>query len=147
MSAALAELVRYTLAGGLVFVLYLGLTLGLSGAGLPIQVAIPVSYAIAVATHFALQRSFVFTGRGYALRTREQVARYVALGAVQYPTTALALSSSSTSPRHSPSRRRRSSSSGTACSTGSTGRTTGRASGRRVPQHTRWRMPSPQPSL
>lgn len=88
---AIVGLLRYLIAGGVVFVVYVTLTLVLSGpVGVAIQVAIPVAYVLAVACHFVLQRRFVFAGQQFALRLHEQLVRYVAIGAIQYPVTALA---------------------------------------------------------
>lgn len=69
---------------------YVGGTLLLAGpVGLPIQAAIPIAYAVAVATHFLLQRGFVFRhDGGFALSVHEQVARYLLIAATQYPATA-----------------------------------------------------------
>ena len=82
---------RYVAAGGINTLVYIALTLLLSGpAGLPIQVAIPISYATAMCTHFLLQRLVVFSHvESYALRGHEQAGRYLAIAAVQYPVTAL----------------------------------------------------------
>jgi putative flippase GtrA len=84
-------MVRYAVAGATVGALYLGLPLGLTGGlGVAIQIAIPIAYVLAVLLHFVLQRRFVFGHvPAFALSGREQAARYVAIGAVQYPTTAL----------------------------------------------------------
>jgi putative flippase GtrA len=70
---------------------YLGLPVLLDGAvGVPIQIAIPIAYIAAVCLHFNLQRHFVFRHVDqFALTTRAQITRYVVVGAVQYPVTAL----------------------------------------------------------
>jgi putative flippase GtrA len=83
---------RYVVAGSTVAAVYLAIPLVLNGvAGLPIQVAIPIAYVLAVSLHFTLQRTFVFRHvDAFALTPRQQIARYVAIGSVQYPTTALA---------------------------------------------------------
>jgi putative flippase GtrA len=83
--------IRYAVAGATVAGVYIGIPVGLNGAlGTPIQVAIPIAYVLAVLLHFLLQRRFVFRHVStFALSGREQVARYVAMGAVQYPATAL----------------------------------------------------------
>jgi putative flippase GtrA len=90
--AARAQLIRYVIAGATVATVYIGLTLLLSGpVGLPIQAAIPIAYATAIALHFTLQRWFVFRDAGaFALAMHHQVGRYLALALVQYTTTALA---------------------------------------------------------
>jgi putative flippase GtrA len=84
--------VRYVIAGGTVAGVYLAIPLALNGAfGVPIQVAIPIAYVLAVSLHFMLQRHFVFGHVDeFALSTRQQVGRYVVMGSIQYPTTALA---------------------------------------------------------
>ncbi len=59
--------------------------------GVPIQIAIPFAYLLAVTLHFNLQRHFVFRHVDeFALSVRQQTGRYLVIGAVQYPTTALA---------------------------------------------------------
>lgn len=85
-------LVRYGAAGATVALVYLAVPLVLNGAlGVPIEVAIPVAYVLAVTLHFNLQRHFVFRHIDeFALSTRQQIGRYVAIGAIQYPVTALA---------------------------------------------------------
>jgi putative flippase GtrA len=82
---------RYGLVGATVAAVYLAIPFALNGVlGAPIQVAIPVAYVAAVTLHFNLQRHFVFRHvLAFALSRREQIARYVAVGAVQYPVTAL----------------------------------------------------------
>ncbi len=84
------QLVRYAIAGAIVGLTYVGLTLALSGpADWPIQLAIPVAYALAVALHFTLQRLFVFRDReSFVLATHEQIWRYLGLCLVQYALTA-----------------------------------------------------------
>ena len=80
------------IAGAIVGLTYIGLTLALSGpAAWPIQLAIPVAYALSVALHFTLQRLFVFRDReAFMLATHEQIWRYLGLGLVQYVVTAAA---------------------------------------------------------
>lgn len=84
--------IRYGIAGAITALVYLGLPVVLNGeAGIPIQVAIPLAYVTAVALQFNLQRHFVFRHvPAFALTQRAQVGRYVMIGAVQYPATALA---------------------------------------------------------
>ena len=84
------QALRFALAGAVVMLTYVGLTLLFSGvAGIPIQVAIAVAYVLAVMLHFALQRTFVFRYElGFALTTGSQVRRYVVIGVVQYTVTA-----------------------------------------------------------
>jgi putative flippase GtrA len=89
---ARGQLVRYAIAGATVAVVYIGLTLLLSGpVGMPIQAAIPIAYVTAITVHFTLQRWFVFHDAGvFALAMHHQVGRYLAIGLVQYSTTAAA---------------------------------------------------------
>jgi putative flippase GtrA len=85
-------LIRYGIAGGCVALVYLSVPLVLHDvAGMPIEVAIPIAYALALTLHFNLQRHFVFHHLDeFALTTRQQIGRYAMISAVQYPTTALA---------------------------------------------------------
>jgi putative flippase GtrA len=85
-------LIRYGIAGGCVALVYLSVPLLLHDvAGLPIEVAIPIAYALALTLHFNLQRRFVFHHIDeFALTTRQQIGRYAMMAAIQYPTTALA---------------------------------------------------------
>jgi putative flippase GtrA len=83
--------IRYVVAGGTVALVYLSLPLVFhADFGVAIQIAIPIAYVLAVSLHFQLQRHFVFRHvTEFALSRRKQIARYVALGLVQYPTAAL----------------------------------------------------------
>jgi putative flippase GtrA len=83
---------RYAMAGGTVAAVYLAIPLGLNGGfGVAIQVAIPIAYVLAVSLHFMLQRHFVFRHVDeFALSARQQIGRYLMIGAIQYPATALA---------------------------------------------------------
>jgi putative flippase GtrA len=85
-------MLRYAIAGAIVGAVYLSLPVLLnSGFGIAIQIAIPVAYVVAVSLHFTLQRHFVWRHvTEFALSARQQIARYLAVGAVQYPATALA---------------------------------------------------------
>jgi len=84
--------IRYGIAGTIAAFVYLSLPVVLNErAGVPIQVAIPFAYVTAVTMHFNLQRHFVFRHVAeFALTRRAQVVRYLIIGAVQYPTTAIA---------------------------------------------------------
>ena len=70
---------------------YFTLTLVLAGPfSVPIQIAIPVGYALSLVVHFSLQRYFVFRShQGFALAMHHQVGRYITAAAVQYGLTAL----------------------------------------------------------
>jgi putative flippase GtrA len=83
---------RYAMTGAVVGLVYIGTPVVLNGgAGVPIEVAIPIAYVLAVSLHFNLQRHFVFRHVAeFALSRRQQVGRYLMIGAVQYPTTAIA---------------------------------------------------------
>ena len=82
--------VRFVVSGTIVAAVYLGIPIGLSSVGIPIEVAIPIAYVVAATLHFNLQRRFVFRHvPEFALTTRQQISRYVVMGAVQYPVTAL----------------------------------------------------------
>jgi putative flippase GtrA len=85
-------LIRYGIAGGCVAAVYLSVPLLLHDVvGIPIEVAIPIAYLLALTLHFNLQRHFVFHHVDeFALTTRQQISRYAMIAAVQYPTTALA---------------------------------------------------------
>jgi putative flippase GtrA len=83
---------RYAIAGATVAGVYLAIPLVLNGVfGVAIQITIPIAYVLAVTLHFNLQRHFVFRHVAeFALSVRQQIGRYVGIGAIQYPTTALA---------------------------------------------------------
>jgi putative flippase GtrA len=90
--------VRYAISGSFTTLTYIALTLLLSQPlGVPIQLAIPVSYASALVLHFLLQRRFVFpTEEGFALERGAQLRRYVPAVLIQYGVTA---TSTATLPR------------------------------------------------
>ena len=91
-SAGHHQALRFVLSGGTVAVVYLGLGLLLSGPfGVPIQIAIPVSYVVSVLFNYSMQRWFVFAhSDAFALTPQAQFVRYVQIGAAQYVLTALA---------------------------------------------------------
>jgi putative flippase GtrA len=84
-------MIRYGISGAVVACLYLGGPIAVNAAfDWPLQAMIPVAYVLAAMLHFTLQRIFVFRHiEQFALSTRTQAARFVSVGAVQYPTTAL----------------------------------------------------------
>jgi putative flippase GtrA len=84
------ETVRYAISGSSSTLTYIALTLLISGPlGVPIQIAIPVSYATALVLNFTLQRHFVFpTKEGFALGRGSQLRRYVPAVLTQYAITA-----------------------------------------------------------
>jgi putative flippase GtrA len=87
------QLARFGIAGTLVFGVYTGGTLLLSGPlKLPIVVAIAVAYIVGVTLHFLLQRHFVFLDRDvFALPLNAQLTRYVVIGVCQYTVTSVAV--------------------------------------------------------
>ena len=89
----LHHVVRYALAGGFTTVLYVALTLLLSRPlQVPIQIAIALSFATVLGTHFLLQRYFVFRHvHEFHLPAYTQLRRYLIVGAVQYAVTAASL--------------------------------------------------------
>ena len=80
------------IAGSIVARVYLSIPVALnSGAGVPVEVAIPIGYLIAVTLQFNLQRRFVFRHiEEFELSRRGQIGRYVVMGLIQYPITAVA---------------------------------------------------------
>jgi putative flippase GtrA len=86
-----AETLRYVIGGSFTTVVYVGMTLTLSGPlDTPIQIAIPCSYATALILHFLLQRRFVFRREeGFALARHDQLRRYLTTAATQYGLAAL----------------------------------------------------------
>jgi putative flippase GtrA len=84
------ETLRYAISGSFSTLTYIALTLLVSGPlGVPIQIAIPISYATALVLNFLLQRHFVFaTDGGFALQRGAQLRRYVSAVLVQYAVTA-----------------------------------------------------------
>lgn len=93
MSQLAGHAVRYALVGASIGLLYVGLTLLLSGpVGLPIQAAIVAALFIALTTHFLLQRHFVFRRAQFALPIRAQLRRYVLMGSFLYAVTVAATS-------------------------------------------------------
>ncbi len=86
------ETLRYAVSGSFSTFAYIALTLIVSGPlDVPIQIAIPVSYATALVLNFTLQRRFVFpTDDGFALERGAQLRRYVPAVLTQYAITATA---------------------------------------------------------
>jgi putative flippase GtrA len=72
-----------------VALLYIATTSLLHFVGLQFEVALALGAFTALATHFTLQRRFVWKhAAGFALPVREQATRYLALAGVQYGVTA-----------------------------------------------------------
>lgn len=83
--------VRFAIAGGVVALVYTASTLLLAHvAGLAFELALAIGFAFALATHFTLQRFFVWVHHSdFALSFAPQVRRYLAVAACQYALTAL----------------------------------------------------------
>lgn len=81
---------RFVLVGGLVFGIYVGTTSLLAEViGLPFEVSLAIGFTLAIATHFSLQRLYVWRHvSAYALPLHQQVVRYMAMAALQYGLTA-----------------------------------------------------------
>ena len=61
-------------------------------AGVPIQLALALSFAVALAMHFTLNRRWVFASEdGYALRLSRQGLRYLAVAATSYAGTSISV--------------------------------------------------------
>ncbi len=86
---AAAQGLRFVLSGGLVALVYIATTSVLAQViGIPFQIALTIGFTVAIATHFLLQRVFVWTHvAGFALPLRHQVIRYLSLACVQYGLT------------------------------------------------------------
>jgi putative flippase GtrA len=84
--------VRFGVTWGVVALLYLAPKMVLAEvARLPFQLALAIRFATAVATHFTLQRLFVWEhDERFALLFHHQVRRYLTVTMVQYATTAAA---------------------------------------------------------
>jgi len=86
--------VRFGLAGGVVAVVYLASTSLLAEVfGVGFELAISVGFTLAIVTHFALQRKFVWVNAGgFAVSLRHQVLRYTGVAGTQYGVTIAATS-------------------------------------------------------
>ena len=78
------------LTGGIVALVYVTTTTVLSQAvGMSFEASLAIGFAVAIATHFSLQRMFVWRhGAAFALRFHHQLGRYLAVAALQYSVTA-----------------------------------------------------------
>ena len=85
------QLMRFGITGALVFGIYTGGTLLLSGPlGLPIVLAIGLAMCLAIAVNFTMQRHFVFVDHDtFALSTRTQLVRYIIATGCNYALTSL----------------------------------------------------------
>jgi putative flippase GtrA len=91
---AVLQLARFGLTGALVFAVYTGGTLLLSGPlGVPIVAAIAMTYPVVVVIHFTMQRRFVFLDRdAFALPLKGKLLRYFTALICNYAlTTALVI--------------------------------------------------------
>jgi len=88
------QLVRFGLTGALVFAVYTGGTLLLSGPlGVPIVLAIGIAFVLALALNFTMQRHFVFHDHDtFALGVRAQFGRYLLAAVTNYVVTAVIVS-------------------------------------------------------
>jgi putative flippase GtrA len=82
--------VRFALAGAIVFLVYVGATTFLAEViGVPFEASLAIGFALAIVTHFSLQRLFVWrNASAFALPLHHQLARYGAVAGVQYGLTA-----------------------------------------------------------
>lgn len=79
------RLVRFLLAGGIVFVLGFSLTAGAMALGVTFQLAFIFSYTVAITVHLQLHRLFTFAGDGeYVLGRGGQAWRFVVIVIGQY---------------------------------------------------------------
>ena len=83
---------RFAVSGGAVALVYVACTTVLAEViGLPFELALAIGFALAIATHFTLQRVFVWVhADGFALSRRAQALRYLPVAGVQYALTAAA---------------------------------------------------------
>jgi putative flippase GtrA len=83
---------RFAASGGAVALVYVATTTLLAEViGLPFEVALAIGFALAIATHFTLQRVFVWAhADGFALPLRHQALRYLPMAGIQYGLTAAA---------------------------------------------------------
>jgi putative flippase GtrA len=81
---------RFVLAGGIVAVTYVGTTTILAEVvGVPFEASLAIGFAVAIVTHFSLQRLFVWRHpSAFALSLHHQLARYIAVAGLQYGLTA-----------------------------------------------------------
>jgi putative flippase GtrA len=93
-SGLIGQGVRFTLAGGIVALVYLPITIVLADVfGLPFQAALAIGFGVATIVHFTLQRVFVWIHHEeFALPMHHQAARYLAAASAQYGLTAASTS-------------------------------------------------------
>lgn len=83
---------RFVISGSVVALVYIVTTTFLAHVvGTHFQLALAIGYVVGLATHFTLQRLFVWSDEnGFALRLHHQAARYLLAAAAQYGLTAAA---------------------------------------------------------
>lgn len=93
-SGLLGQGTRYAIAGAFVALVYiLTTTLLAVVVGLPFREALPIGFAVQLAVHFTLQRTFVWVHyEDFALPLRHQLPRYLAVAGTQLGVTALTTS-------------------------------------------------------
>lgn len=81
---------RFVLTGGIVALVYVTTTTVLAQVvGLRFEVSLAIGFAVAIATHFSLQRMFVWRhAAAFALRFHHQLGRYLFVAGIQYALTA-----------------------------------------------------------
>ena len=81
---------RFVLVGGFVAGVYIGTTTFLAEVvGVPFELSLAIGFALALVTHFGLQRLYVWRhAAAFALPLHHQLARYAAMAALQYGLTA-----------------------------------------------------------
>lgn len=81
---------RFALTGGIVALVYVGTTTVLSQVvGLDFEASLAIGFVVAIATHFSLQRMFVWRSAAeFELRLHHQIARYLVVAGIQYGLTA-----------------------------------------------------------
>lgn len=82
---------RFALAGAIVFLVYVGTTTVLAEiVGVPFETSLAIGFAVAIGTHFSLQRLFVWrNAAAFALPLHHQLVRYGAVAGLEYGLTAL----------------------------------------------------------
>jgi putative flippase GtrA len=82
---------RFVLVGLTVAAVYIGTTIFLAEViRVPFEVSLAIGFGLAIATHFTLQRLYVWRHRAaFALPLHHQLARYSAMAALQYALTAV----------------------------------------------------------
>lgn len=89
-----AVISRFAVTGALVGGSHLALVTVAVLAGVPIQLALALSFIVALAMHFTLNRQWVFVAdAGYALHLTRQGLRYLAVAATSYAGTSTAVAS------------------------------------------------------